>query len=118
MAFISFHCGRDNGSHTDKILTGKFLFSGVCSNYTIQLLEGYIPPDKIVASWKNGSNDSVYTNVFAVANMCDFDKYHLKQGDVFTFELLTPYAQDCPVCFAYYPKPSISNAIKLVKKLH
>jgi len=116
---FSSGCSRNDGDYHGKVLKGKFLIQGVCSNYTIQLLEGYIPPEKIVASWKVWATDSIaYSNVFAVANVCNFDKYKLQQGDVFTFELGTTPGGGCTVCLAYFPTPPIYNSIKNVKKVN
>ncbi|HSC38749.1 MAG TPA: hypothetical protein VLD19_12790 [Chitinophagaceae bacterium] len=118
LLIYSFQCRRDDMDHPGNVLKGKLLFNGFCGQYTIQLLEGYIPPEKIVASWKFPYSDSVYPNVFAVANACTFGGNHLQQGDVFTFELDTPVPpQNCALCLAYFPTPPISNAVKDVQKL-
>ena len=118
LLICSFQCRRDDMDHPGNVLKGKLLFNGMCGQYTVQLLEGYMPPEKIVASWKFPNTDSIYTNVFAAANVCNFGEFHLQQGDVFTFKLDSlPPVQNCAVCLAYFPTPPISNAIKDVQKL-
>lgn len=115
---FSAACSRNDGEY-GKVFKGKFLFSGICSNYTIQLLEGDMPPGKIAASWKLKATDSIsYSNVFAVSNTCDFDKYKLRQGDIFTFRLDPSPVTGCAVCDAYFPTPPVRNAIRNIKKVN
>ncbi|HZE84751.1 MAG TPA: hypothetical protein VE035_10590, partial [Puia sp.] len=73
----------------------------------------------LMASWKNPANDSSYTQVFAVSNVCNFAPYGLSQGDELYFDLdPNPPGQRCDVCMIFYPTPSVANAVKNVQKIH
>lgn len=93
---------------------GRLEIKALCSNYTIQLLEGAIDPSKIEASWTDEHTGKVYTNVFALGSPCNFPST-LKEGDEFYFTLAAP-AQNCAVCQAYYPKPAKALSITVVDK--
>jgi hypothetical protein len=114
----SFQCRRDDTNPPGDTLKGKLVLNGPCGNYVIQVLEGNISPDKMVASWKQPQTDSVFTNVFTVANSCNFGGNNLQQEDIFTFQLdATPAPQNCMLCMIYVPTPTVSNAVKNVQKL-
>lgn len=118
LLLYSFHCRRDDASPGDNLLKGKLVINGPCGNYVVQLLEGHMPPEDIVASWKNPQKDSVYTNVFTVGNSCSFGGNHLAQGDIFTFQLdARPAPQNCALCLIYVATPPVRDAIKNVQKL-
>ena len=93
---------------------GRLEIKALCSNYTIQLLEGAIDPSKIEASWTDEHTGKVYTNVFALGSPCNFPST-LKEGDEFYFTLAAP-GQNCAVCQAYYPKPAKALSITVVDK--
>ena len=93
---------------------GRLEVKGICSNYTLKLLEGNIDPSMIVANWKDEVTNKTYTNVFALGSPCTFPAT-LKEGDEFYFTLDTS-KQECAVCMAYYPKPEKALAIKVLDK--
>lgn len=93
---------------------GKLVIKALCSNYTIQLLEGNMDPAKIEASWTNGQTGKTYANVFALGSPCSFPKA-LQEGDEFYFTLDAP-EQNCAVCEAYYPKPAKALAVHVLEK--
>jgi hypothetical protein len=67
---------------------GKLEIKGICSNYTIKLLEGNIDTSKIAAKWTDEMTNKSYTNVFALGNPCSFPKT-IEQGDEFYFSVDT-----------------------------
>lgn len=94
---------------------GRLEIKGICSNYTIGLLEGSIDTSKIAAAWTDESANKSYTNVFALGNPCSFPST-IQQGDEFYFSIDTSKPEDCIVCMAYYPKPAKALAIKVLDK--
>lgn len=91
-------------------LIGKVVVDGACGNYAVQVISGRIDPARIVASWPDG--DTTYTNVFTVANRCNFGGYGLKQGQEFSFQLSdSAIAQDCMVCDIYVAVPNVANTV-------
>lgn len=94
---------------------GRLEVKGICMNYTIKLLEGNIDTSKIVSEWKNEVTGKSYTNVFALGSVCTFPS-GINEGDEFSFSIDSSTVQNCAVCLAYYPKPSKSLSIKVVKK--
>lgn len=91
---------------------GRLEIKGICSNYTIKLIEGSIDSSKIVANWKDEVTQKTYTNVFALGSPCTFPST-IKTGDEFYFTLDTA-VQNCAVCMAYYPHPQRALKIKVL----
>ena len=83
---------------------GRLEIKGICSNYTIKLLEGAIDTSKIAARWTDENTNKNYTNVFALESPCSFPA-DIKEGDEFYFTISDKRNQDCNVCMAYYPTP-------------
>ncbi|MEO6838080.1 MAG: hypothetical protein ABI185_06805, partial [Ginsengibacter sp.] len=81
---------------TGEVLAGKLIINGPCTHYVIQLQKGTIDTANIESTWYDSFNDSTYTNVFTVDNLCTFGNYGLQKGDVFTFQIdPNPPAQTC-----------------------
>ena len=93
---------------------GRLEVKGICSNYTIKLLEGNIDTSRIAANWKDDVSGKSYTNVFALGSPCNFPPA-INAGDEFYFTLIDT-VQNCAVCMAYYPTPSKKIAIKVLDK--
>jgi hypothetical protein len=83
---------------------GRLEIKGICSNYTIKVLEGTIDTSKIAASWTDENTNKNYSNVFALESPCSFPA-DIKQGDEFYFTIIDKRDEDCNVCMAYYPTP-------------
>lgn len=94
-------------------LRGRLEIQGICSNYTIRLLEGNLDTSLINTTWVDENTGKTYKNVFGLANPCIFDK-DLKEGDEFYFRLDSTTARDCMVCMAYYPTPRKKLTIKVL----
>ncbi len=101
---------KKNASQTYK---ARFEIDGICSNYTFKLLEGSLDKSLIEANWTDESTGKPYTDVFGLANPCNFPQ-NVKKGDEFYFVLDTSKQKDCAVCMAYYPTPQKKLAIKVV----
>jgi hypothetical protein len=99
---------------TSNCFKGRLEVKGICSNYTIKLLEGNIDTSKIAATWKNEVTGSTYSNVFALGSPCSFPST-IEEGQEFYFTL-DDSKQECAVCMAYYPKPAKALAIKVLDK--
>lgn len=91
---------------------GKLEVAGICKNYTIRVIEGNIDTNLVVANWIDDVTNISYSNVFRLANICDFPAA-IKQGDEFYFTFFTGKGENCSVCLAYYPTPSKSISIKI-----
>ena len=93
---------------------GRLEVKGICSNYTIRLLNGNIDTAKIVGQWKDDETGKEYKNVFALGNPCSFPTA-LNPGDEFYFTL-SDAKEQCTVCMAYYPTPPKKLSIKVLDK--
>ncbi|MDQ6610236.1 MAG: hypothetical protein M3Y85_10490 [Bacteroidota bacterium] len=93
---------------------GRLEIKGICSNYTIKLLQGNIDTSKIAATWKDDVTQKTYNNVFALGSPCSFPS-SINAGDEFYFAL-SDEVQNCAVCLAYYPHPSKAVSIKVLDK--
>jgi hypothetical protein len=94
---------------------GRLEIKGICSNYTIALLEGEMDTALISASWTDDHANKSYTNVFGLGNPCQFPDT-IDQGEEFYFVIDTSRQEDCMVCMAYYPTPPRKLNIKVVKE--
>lgn len=94
---------------------GRLEIKGICSNYTISLLEGEMDSSLVSATWTDDHANKSYNNVFGLGNPCQFPD-SIKQGDEFYFIIDTTKQEDCMVCMAYYPTPPKKLNIKVVKK--
>ena len=118
-----FQCRRNNDSSSQNILTGRLVVNDPCGQFAIQVLDGQIDPDKVVASWTDTDNDSVFQNTFRVSgirNVCSFSAYNISKGDLFQFELdPNPSIVSCNTCMirTLLALPPIANAVKNVKKI-
>lgn len=92
---------------------GRLEIKGICSNYTIRLLEGNIDTSMVTSVWVDENTGRTYSNVFGLSNPCIFDK-ELKEGDEFYFKVVTDAKTDCAVCMAYYPTPPKKLTIKVL----
>lgn len=93
-------------------LKGKLEIAGICSNYTIKVIEGKIDTSLVVANWTDETTGKTYNNVFKLGSPCTFPAT-IKQGDEFYFTIDTSPQKDCMVCMAYYPTPEKAIAIKV-----
>ena len=110
--FSQAKCNK--GKATANCFKGRLEIKGICSNYTISLLEGEPDTSKIVASWTDENTGKQYKNVFALGSPCSFPE-NIEVGQEFYFTLDAP-DQNCAVCKAYYPVPPKSLAIKVLDK--
>lgn len=101
-------CSTKKAEH----LKGKLEIAGICSNYTIKVIEGKIDTSLVVANWTDETTGKVYNNVFKLGSPCTFPAT-IKQGDEFYFTIDTSNQKDCMVCMAYYPTPQKTIAIKV-----
>jgi hypothetical protein len=93
-------------------LKARFEIKGICSNYTIKLIEGNIDTSLYLSAWVNEATGKTHNNVFALGNPCEFPD-SLKEGDEFYFTIDSAKRKECTVCMAYYPKPSRMLSIKV-----
>jgi hypothetical protein len=109
MVVTKNNCNKNNKATCYK---GRLEIKGICSNYTIKLLEGNLDSTLISPSWTDEQTGKTYTNVFALGSPCSFPQ-SINQGDEFYFTIDTA-KQNCNVCMAYYPIPEKKLAIKIV----
>ena len=93
---------------------GKLEIKGICSNYTIRIIEGNIDTSKVAAQWTDENTGKSYKNVFALDSPCSFPN-DIKEGDEFYFTVRTEKDKDCNVCMAFYPTPPKRLAISVSK---
>ena len=93
---------------------GRLEVKGICSNYTITVLEGNLDSSKIAKSWTDENTNKTYNNVFALDSPCSFPA-DMKEGDEFYFTVREEKDKDCNVCMAYYPTPPKRLSITVAK---
>jgi hypothetical protein len=94
-------------------MKGRLEIAGICSNYTIRVLEGDPRKDAVEANWTDETTGKQYDNVFRLENPCDFPAT-IKQGDEFYFVIDSSSRKPCTVCMAYYPTPAKKLPIKVI----
>lgn len=107
------NCNKKAGA--SQVYKGKLEIKALCMNYTIKLLEGNIDTSRIVSNWTDETTKKNYTNVFALANPCNFPA-SINEGDEFYFAIDTVSTEPCMVCMAYYPTPGKKLPIKIINK--
>jgi hypothetical protein len=112
MVFTQATCGKVQ--KTAACFKGRLEVKGMCSNYTIGVLEGNIDPAKLEASWTDETTGKSYNNVFALGNPCSFPE-SIREGQTFYFTVAEG-EQNCVVCQAYYPKPAKQISITVLPK--
>lgn len=113
LLFTNLQCAKRNLA-SSTCYRGRLEVKGICSNYTVKLLEGNIDTARIAADWKDEVTGKTYNNVFALRNPCSFP-VAMNAGDEFYFTLDDAKTQ-CAVCLAYYPTPPKKLSIKVLNK--
>ena len=114
LPFVNQQCKSVPTKTNANCYKGRLEVKGICSNYTIKLLEGNLDTSQIAASWKDEVTGKTHSNVFALSSPCSFPS-SLNEGDEFYFVPDTA-KQQCAVCMAYYPKPEKALSIKVLTK--
>lgn len=104
-------CNKGSGTNCYK---GRLEIKGICSNYTIKLLEGKLDSSLTAANWTDEHTGKAHTNVFALGSPCTFPD-SIKEGDEFYFVVDTT-TQNCNVCMAYYPTPGKKLTIRVISQ--
>jgi hypothetical protein len=112
VTFSQAKCTKEKA--TANCYKGRLEVKGICSNYTIALVDGALDPSKLEASWTDETTGKSYKNVFALGSPCDFPA-DLNVGDEFYFTL-DAQPQNCVVCQAFYPRPAKSIVIRVLDK--
>src|SRR5688572_8363986 len=97
LGLLGKKCNKNQAGNSS-CYKGKLVVAGICSNYTIQLLEGGLDTAKVEANWKDDVTGKAYTKVFALGSPCTFPST-IKEGDEFYFTL-DDAKQECAVCMA------------------
>ena len=104
----------NNSQKADGCYKGRLEIKGICSNYTITVLEGSLDSSKISKSWTDENTNKRYSNVFALDSPCSFPE-DIKEGDEFYFIVREEGDKDCNVCMAYYTTPPKRLSITVSK---
>jgi hypothetical protein len=122
-----FHCKQNNSATSPSMalaaLTGRLVIFDACGQSAIQVLGGPIDSSRLMTSWKNPDNDSIYHNIFRVGvirNACSLSFYGLAKGDTLQFALdPSPQSFLCNTCADSNPvsAPPLTNAVTNVKKI-
>lgn len=91
---------------------GRLEIKGICSNYTIKVLDGDLDTSLMSSNWTDEHTGKLHSNVFALGSPCSFPS-DIQEGDEFYFTIDTA-SQNCNVCMAYYPTPPKKLSIKVL----
>jgi len=94
---------------------GRLEIKGLCSNYTIKILDGAMDTSGKMTNWIDENTGKTYTDVFALANPCSFPP-GIDEGDEFYFIVSTAKDKGCNICMAYYPVPPKRVSISVLQK--
>jgi len=114
MVLISLQKKCNKANETINCFKGRLEIKGICSNYTIKVLEGAIDTTKFSANWTDENTNKTYSNVFALDSPCSFPA-DIKEGDEFYFTIKSAGDKNCNVCMAYYPTPPKRLSISVSK---
>ena len=114
MVLISLQKKCNKANEPLNCFKGRLEIKGICSNYTIKVLEGAIDSTKFSADWTDENTNKTYSNVFALDSPCSFPA-DIKEGDEFYFTIRTEGDKNCNVCMAYYPTPPKRLSISVSK---
>jgi len=114
-AGAGFNC-RPSAELPSGMLKGKLVINKPCGNFVVQVIGGDIDPTRLLKTWTDSVGDTTYSNVFRVANACNFGGAGLLQNDIFQFKLNdTLIGQNCMLCMIFYPTPAVSNTVSHIK---
>ncbi|RYG27293.1 MAG: hypothetical protein EOO01_41590, partial [Chitinophagaceae bacterium] len=68
------------------VYKAKLEIKGICSNYTLRLLEGDLDTTVVTANWTDETTGKSYKNVFGLANPCSFPA-SIQEGNEFYFQI-------------------------------
>ena len=110
----SGECSLKKNFPPPTIYHGRLEVAGICSNYTIKMLNP-VDTSLVVANWTNEATGISYTNVFRLDKPCFIPSW-VKEGAEFDFYIDSTSTKICTVCLAYYPTPPKKLAITIVDK--
>jgi hypothetical protein len=100
------------------MLEGKLVVTGPCAHWIVQVIGGHIDPSRVLATWRDSVADTTYTNVFTVANFCQFGSNGLRKNDIFYFRINdTVMVNNCAICEIFYPTPGVFNTVSHVRRV-
>ncbi|HEX2534140.1 MAG TPA: hypothetical protein VHK69_10415, partial [Chitinophagaceae bacterium] len=70
LLFLCAQCTTSRTASAPGCYKARLEVKGMCSNYTIKILEGPVDTGKVAASWTDENTNKSYTNVFALDNAC------------------------------------------------
>lgn len=112
LPLLGFQCQKYDLEN--KRFKGQLAIAGICSSYTITLLEGELPEGDIQTIWTDPNTGIQYKNVFRLENPCQFPA-NIKQGDTFYFTIENNPDSNCMICMAYYPTPDVGVSIRVIE---
>lgn len=93
---------------------GRLSVKGICSNYTITVLEGRMDSSLVEPRWTDENTGKTYTSAFALGSPCTFPP-DLEEGAEFYFSIEPEGDRSgCNVCMAFYPTPARKLAIRVL----
>jgi hypothetical protein len=103
-------CATKPQADLQTCFTGKLVKRGICGQRVVQLVDGPKEGLAFARNWTDSLSGKQYTNVFTVANPCDFPAT-IEQDVEFTFSLTTTPGSGCIQCYAYTPVPGERNFV-------
>jgi hypothetical protein len=90
------------------------VIDALCGDIILQIIEGQYDPRLVSSTWTDSQSGAAYSNVFAVANYCEFLGSGAQKGDTVSFRFSpTPANNSCFICLATRPTPDKKNNIIL-----
>ena len=115
LSLIAVSCQKSSTVSVEGRYKARLEVKGICSNYTLSIVEGNIDPDAVEAQWTDPKTGKTYNKAFAMSNSCGFPS-NIKEGDEFYIEVTKPHPTPwCGTCAAYYPTPKKSLFFNVVE---
>jgi Cu/Ag efflux protein CusF len=107
--FFTLSCSHKM-QRTNTCFQGKLVKRGICGQRVIQVLDQQTTGLELARTWTDSLSHRQYENVFTVANPCNFP-VDIKEGDTFSFNVVTAEDSACVQCYAFTPVPAQQNKI-------
>lgn len=109
ISFLNISCSHKM-QRVNTCFQGKLVKRGICGQRVIQVLDQQVSGLELARNWTDSLAHRQYENVFTVANPCNFPA-DIKEGDTFSFTVVTAEDSPCVQCYAFTPVPAQQHRI-------
>ncbi len=108
--FLMSSCQRATTSGYSGVVHRGHIVNSICGSITVQFTDG---SNLGQSGWVD--QNKTYSNVFRVANACDWNPDGLVSTGNVSFIMVSPTTQNCAQCMALGHTPEMAYSIRLVR---